>query len=295
MKARIDMKRKIISIDQERCNGCGICVPDCPEGALQVIDGKARLVGDLLCDGLGACLRSCPENAISVEEREAEPYDEIKVLQNILPQGRNVLNAHLRHLRDHNQSEFYRQAASYLREHKILIDLPHETENPRPVMRQCPGTQSQSFTAEQDKGNDSARRASQLTHWPIQLHLISPSAPHYRHSDLLLAADCVAYSLADFHRDYLKSRTLAIACPKLDAHQEIYRDKLISLIEKAQINSISVVIMQVPCCRGLLRQVMEAASLAKCKVPIRCVTVGIHGEILRDEPVEIGLIEASGT
>ncbi len=289
------MKRKIISIDQEKCTGCGVCVPDCPEGALQIIDGKARLVGDLLCDGLGACLTSCPENAITVEEREAEPYDEVKVLENIIPQGHNVLQAHLKHLRDHNQVEFFQQARAYLREHRIQIDLPPESIKPRPAAQQCPGSQTLAFHSPQsDNAGDTQTRPSQLSHWPIQLHLISPSAPHYHGSDLLVAADCVAYSHGDFHRDYLKSHTLAIACPKLDANQEIYLDKLTGLIDQAQLNSIRVMIMQVPCCRGLLHMVVEAASRAKRRVPVSCVTVGIQGEILGENPVEIGQMEAFG-
>jgi len=288
------MKRKIINIDQEKCNGCGICVPDCPEGALQIIDGKARLVGDLLCDGLGACLTSCPEDAISVEEREAEPYDEVKVLENIIPQGRNVLQAHLKHLRDHNQVEFYQQAISYLRDHKIPIDLPPENVNPQPAARQCPGSQTLAFPSSPSDTGDMQAIPSQLSHWPIQLHLISPAAPHFRNSDLLIAADCVAYSHGDFHRDFLKSHTLAIACPKLDTNQEIYLDKLTNLIDQAQLKSIRVMIMQVPCCRGLLQLVVEAANRAKQRVPVSCVTVGIHGEILGENPVEIGKIEAFG-
>ncbi len=288
------MRRKIINIDQEKCNGCGICVPDCPEGALQVIDGKARLVGDLFCDGLGACLTSCPENAIIVEEREAELYDEVKVLENIIPQGRNVLQAHLKHLLDHNQLEFYQQARSYLREHQIAVDLPSEKLHPEPAVRHCPGSQTLAFHSPKSDTKDTQTRPSQLSHWPIQLHLISPAAPHYRNSDLLIAADCVAFSHGDFHRDFLKFHTLAIACPKLDANQEIYLDKLTTLIDRAKLKSIRVVIMQVPCCRGLLHLVVEAASRAKRRVPVSCITVGIRGEILGESPVKIGQIEAFG-
>jgi NAD-dependent dihydropyrimidine dehydrogenase PreA subunit len=288
------MKRKIINIDQEKCTGCGICIPDCPEGALQVIDGKARLVGDLLCDGLGACLKSCPENAISVEEREAEPYDEIKVLENIIPQGRNVLQAHLKHLIDHNQAAFYQQARSYLRKHKIAVDFPSENLPSQAAKRQCPGSQTLAFPSPKITTGDRQTRPSQLSHWPIQLHLISPSAPHYRNSDLLIAADCVAYSHGDFHRDYLKSRTLAIACPKLDADQEIYLDKLTNLIDQAQLKSIQVMIMQVPCCRGLLHLVVEAAKRARHRMPVSCVIVGIRGEILGENTVEIEQMEAFG-
>jgi len=281
------MKRKIIKIDQEKCTGCGLCVPDCPEGALQVIDGKARLVGDLLCDGLGACISTCPEDAITVEEREAEPYDEIRVMENIVPQGKNVLRAHLEHLRNHGQTEYLNQALSYMKERNIEVDLKPEPVPLSQPRQQCPGSQVLAFPSVPKTEEDGDKRPSRLTHWPIQLHLISPNAPHYHGSDLLLAADCVAYSLADFHRDYLKDRTLAIACPKLDSNQEIYREKLTALIDQAGIRSIKVMIMQVPCCGGLLQQVLEAASLAERKIPISCVIVGIQGEILREERVAV--------
>ena len=219
------MKRQIIIIDQEKCNGCGLCVSDCPEGALRIIDGKARLVGDLLCDGLGACMKSCPEDAISVEEREAEPYDEIRVLENIVPQGRNVLQAHLEHLRNHGQSAYLQQAMTYLGEHRIAVDLPQESAPCQTSGRQCPGSQSQTFVAPPDDEEDGSTRPSRLTHWPIQLHLISPAAPHFRNSDLLVAADCAAFSYGDFHKDFLKGKTLTIACPKLDSGQEVYQRK----------------------------------------------------------------------
>jgi NAD-dependent dihydropyrimidine dehydrogenase PreA subunit len=288
LKARIAMRRKIINIDQEKCNGCGLCVSDCPEGALQVIEGKARLVGDLLCDGLGACLKTCPENAISVEEREAEPYDEIKVLENMIPQGNSVLQAHLKHLKDHGQTEFLQQALSYLRQHEILVDLPPDAPADRPTMSHCPGSQSMAFSLIESNEQNEQSRPSRLTHWPIQLHLISPSAPHYRRSNLLISADCVAYAHADFHKDYLKDKTLAIACPKLDSRQEVYMEKLAALIDQAELESILVMIMQVPCCNGLLRLVVEAADRATRKVPVTCLIMGIQGEVLREMPIEIG-------
>jgi NAD-dependent dihydropyrimidine dehydrogenase PreA subunit len=288
------MKRKIIRIDHEKCTGCGLCITDCPEGALQLIDGKARLVGDLLCDGLGACLSACPEDAIFIEEREAEPYDELKVLQNIIPQGRNVIQAHVTHLRNHGQTEYLQQALSYLREHATPVDLASAAAGPSTVARQCPGSQTLAFPSAQEAGDDSRTHPSQLTHWPIQLHLISPSAPHYQDSDLVLAADCVAYSVADFHKDHLKGRTLAIACPKLDSNQEVYGEKLTALIDQARVRSIKVLIMQVPCCSGLLRHVVEAAGRAKRQVPIHCVVVGLQGEILREMTVENAPAEAFG-
>lgn len=280
------MKRKIIQIDEEKCTGCGLCVTGCPEGALQVIDGKARLVGDLLCDGLGACLTTCPEDAISVEEREAEPYDEIKVMGNIVPQGENVVRAHLQHLRNHGQTTYLEKALGYLEEKNIRIDFRPEEPVAQPAAHQCPGSRVVSFQPAGQSQEDERRRPSRLTHWPIQLHLISPDAPHYRDSDLLLAADCVSYTHADFHRDFLKDHTLAIACPKLDSNQEIYRDKLVALIDRSRVRSIKVMIMQVPCCGGLLRHVMDAAAQAARKIPITCVVVGINGGILREEPLQ---------
>ena len=232
------MKRKIIKIDEEKCNGCGLCMPGCPEGALQMIDGKARLVSDLFCDGLGACIGQCPEGAITIEEREAAPYDERQVIAGIAKQGKGVIEAHLKHLRDHNETEYLQQAIAYLRENG-LID-PQDTPA-RPIHSHapggCPGSRAMSFAppAEDTTPRPAGALPSRLTHWPIQLHLISPMAPHFRGADLLLAADCVAFSLGGFHEDYLKGKTLAIACPKLDSGQEIYLDKLTSLIDDAQV------------------------------------------------------------
>jgi NAD-dependent dihydropyrimidine dehydrogenase PreA subunit len=280
------MRRKIINIDQGKCTGCGICISDCPEGALQVIDGKARLVGDLLCDGLGACLKSCPENAISVEEREAEPYNELKVLANIIPQGTNVLLAHLQHLKGHGQAEYLQQALSYLHDQGIAVNLPQAAGGMRPAAAHCPGSQAMSLPSQANFREDTLVRQSRLTHWPIQLHLISPSAPHYRNSDLLIAADCVAFTNAEFHKDFLNGRTLAIACPKLDSHQDVYVEKLTALIDQAKVRSILVMIMQVPCCGGLLRLVVEAARRASHQAPVTCLTMSLQGQVLSETPVE---------
>ncbi len=274
------MRRKIIHIDEEKCTGCGLCVPDCPEGALKIIDGKARLIGDLFCDGLGACLKNCPERAITVEERDAEPYDERKVMVNIVPQGRNVIAAHLEHLREHRQTAYLREAVDYLKEHGLLREFVQVQANGAGAHNagQCPGSRSTSLAG---------GRTSRLTHWPIQLHLISPLAPHYRESELLLAADCVAYTIADFHNDYLDGRTLAIACPKLDQGQEAYLAKLVTLIEEAQVKSIRVMVMQVPCCRGLVRLAVAAVEKSRRRVPVRHTVVAIDGTILQDEEIPL--------
>ena len=283
------MKRKIITIDQDKCTGCGECIPNCPEGAIQMIDGKARLVSDLMCDGLGACLGHCPVGAITIEEREADAYDERKVMQNIIPQGPNTIKAHLEHLRNHGQTDFLQQARKVLEEQGVPD--PFKTA-PGPVPHThgggCPGSRQMAFAkpAPAGEGGEGGKRPSQLTHWPVQLHLLSPLAPHYQGSDLLLAADCTAFALGDFHKDYLKGKTLAIACPKLDEGQEVYIEKLRALIDEAKINTLTVMIMQVPCCGGLLRLAQTAAREAKRKVPVKCIVVGLQGAILKEDWVQ---------
>lgn len=275
------MKREIITIDEEKCDGCGGCIPGCPEGALQVIDGKARLVSDLLCDGLGACVGECPQEAITIEEREAEPYDERKVMALLAPKGVNTIRAHLDHLREHGQNEYYDQAVAYLREQGLPV--PAEGPALRTVASGCPGSRSMAFAREDTAAQSLiGARPSQLTHWPIQMHLLSPAAPHFQGADVLLAADCVAFALGDFHQDYLKGRALGIACPKLDEGQEVYLEKLKALVEVAKINTLTVMIMQVPCCRGLLGLAQQAVAQSTRKIPIRCIVVGIKGEILQD-------------
>jgi ferredoxin len=280
------MKRKIIKIDEEKCDGCGLCMPGCPEGALQMIEGKARLVSDLFCDGLGACLGHCPQGAITIEEREAVPYDERQVIAVIAKQGKAVVDAHLKHLREHNETTYLQQAYDYLREHEMIASQASTDAKPHPASFKtggCPGSQTVSFGA--CSGATEARPAgpqpSRLTHWPIQLHLISPQAPHFRGSDLLLAADCVPFTLGGFHEAHLKGKTLAIACPKLDSGQEIYLEKIISLIDDAEVKSLTVMIMQVPCCSGLLHLARRAVAQANRKVPIHFIVVGLRGEILQ--------------
>jgi ferredoxin len=277
------VKREIIHIDEEKCTGCELCIPNCPEGAIQIIDGKARLVSDLMCDGLGACLGHCPEGAITIEEREAEPYDEWKVMENIVKAGPNTIKAHLAHLREHGQMEFLQQALDYVKEHDI--ELPEEKEEPMlDHLSGCPGSRAMAFEREDTAAEALlGSRPSQLTHWPVQMHLISPLAPHFQGSDLLLAADCTAFSLGDFHKDYLKNKTLAIACPKLDEGQDLYLEKLKALIDQANINTLTVMIMQVPCCGGLLRLAQKAVEESSRKIPVKAIVVGIQGQILKED------------
>lgn len=273
------MLRKIIKIEEDKCDGCGACVPECHEGALQIIDGKARLISDLFCDGLGACLGHCPTGALTIVEREAEPYDERKVMDYIVKGGPNVIKAHLKHMRDHKEFEFLTQAIDYLNDHGIGIPVLAEIPEEKPSSCGCSGSQAQSF--ENDDVEEDGQRQSHLTQWPIQMHLVSPTAAYYRNSDLLLAADCCAFSYGDFHKDFMKGKSVAIACPKLDSNKQVYLDKLISMINDANINSITVVIMQVPCCSGLAQMAKQAVEHANREVPITVIIIGVQGEILQ--------------
>lgn len=274
------MLRKIIQIEEEKCDGCGACVPECHEGALQIIDGKARLISDLFCDGLGACLGHCPTGALKIVEREAEPYDERKVMDYIVKGGPNVIKAHLKHLRDHREFEFLTQAIDYLNDHGIAIPvLEEKAEEKQHSACGCPGSQAQTFdTSEVD---EEGQRQSHLTQWPIQMHLVMPTAAYYRNSDLLLAADCCAFSYGDFHKDFMKGKSVAIACPKLDTNKQVYLDKLITMINDADLKSITVVIMQVPCCSGLAQLAQQAVEHSGKNVPITVAVIGVQGELLQ--------------
>jgi ferredoxin len=274
------MKRKIINIDEKKCNGCGECIPSCPEGAIQVIDGKARLVSDLFCDGLGACIGDCPQDAISVEEREAMPYDEALVMGRIVKGGPAVIEAHLKHLRDHNQTAYLETALDYLEKSNIPIPIPYRNQaEPGLSFSGCPGMKPESFNSDLLPADS----ASALTHWPVQLHLIQPQAQNFRNADIVLSADCCAYSYGSFHRDFLKGRSLMIACPKLDSGTDVYKNKLISLIDEAKINTLTVIIMEVPCCRGLLSLARQALEEAGRRIPLKLIVIGIKGEKLKEE------------
>lgn len=283
------MKRTIITIDEEKCNGCEECVNGCHEGALQMIDGKARLVSELYCDGLGACIGTCPEGAITLEEREAEPYSETAVMNRVSKMGEKVILAHLKHLKDHNETGYLNEGVEYLKNNSININLNslfeqklNVIENSEPQHTGCPGSRQKSFTNIQNTVADESA-GSELTHWPIQLHLINPSANHFKNCDLLIAADCVPFSISNFHSKFLKNKKLVIACPKLDSGKEIYIEKLRVLIEETRINTLNVVIMEVPCCSGILKLAQLAVESSNRKVPIKYTVVGVQGNIIEDE------------
>jgi ferredoxin len=280
------VKRNIITIDEDKCTGCGLCIPNCHEGALKIIDGKARLVSDLFCDGLGACIGHCPEGAISIEKREAKPYDERKVMENIIKAGPNTIKAHLEHLRDHNEEGYFTEAIKTLKEKGVAVPQEFAGSGKSCVTSKhhpCPGAATMDFQKTTEEEVSSSEQPSQLRQWPIQLHLVSPIAPYYEGADVMLAADCVAYALGGFHAKYLKGKSLAIACPKLDERQDVYAEKIKSWLEDAKINTLTVIIMQVPCCMGLLHLAKKALEESKRKVPIKCVVVGLQGEILKEE------------
>lgn len=275
------MKRKIIKIDEKKCTGCGLCVQGCPEGALQVIDGKARLVGELLCDGLGACIGTCPEGAILLEDREAESYDERQVIEYIVNQGENVLAAHLTHLRDHHQTEYLKIAMQYLKEHEITAPQANFTPGEHHNHAGCPGMATREIRSKKDADAASAGEfGSELGQWPIQLQLLNPGAPYFRNADLLIAADCVPFAYANFHQRFLKGKTLIILCPKLDRVKEQYIEKLTAIFQNNEIKSVSILHMEVSCCFGTLSLVEESLKKSGKNIILKDYTISIDGRII---------------
>ena len=270
-----------------------------------MIDGKARLISDLMCDGLGACLGHCPQGAITIEEREAEPYNETKVMEIMVDKGENTVVAHLQHLKEHNEMEFLKEGVQYLKDHqselnfsveKVMSRVHHAKVEEEQLACGCAGSEARSFTPQSAAagtipaagtmtlaGGAVAEQSSELRQWPVQMHLINPGASYFRQTDLVLAADCVAFSLGNFHSKWLKGKTLAIACPKLDSGMETYVEKIKALIDQAEINTLTVMMMQVPCCGGLLQLVKMAAGQAERKVPVKKVIVGVEGDILSED------------
>lgn len=309
------MERDIINIDRDLCNGCGVCIPNCHEGALQMIDGKAVLVNDLMCDGLGACIGHCPQGAITIERREAEAYDEIVTLKKMLQEsGRNVVAAHLKHLKDFDLKDEIHQALEYLLAHKEEIDFDVVSliaevkahvkgqkndnnmikfDNLKSAYAQtkssaggcgggCPGSAAVEINMDVQADTQVSGR-SELTQWPVQLHLINPDMPFFKDADMLMAADCAAFAVGDFHSKYLKGKKLAIACPKLDSGQDEYVYKIQRLIDGAGINTLTIIRMQVPCCGGLVQTAQRAAAQAQRKVPIKVITVANDGTVVGNE------------
>lgn len=238
------MKRKIVRIDEEKCNGCGLCVNACHEGALKLIDGKAKLVSESYCDGLGACLPSCPADAIIIEEREADEFDEVAVQQHM--------------------------------EKKTAAP-------PENLACGCPGTHARTIekrTAAVSSPQPAAVAESQLCQWPCQIKLVPVNAPYFDNANLLIAADCTAYAYANIHQDFMRNRITLIGCPKLDEID--YSEKLTAILESHPIKSLTVLRMEVPCCGGIVQAVKQALLTSGQMIPWRVVVIGTDGSIIED-------------
>ena len=247
--------RKIVRIDEEKCNGCGLCIPNCAEGALQIIDGKAKLLNEKFCDGLGACLGHCPQDAIIIIEREAEDFDEKAV--------------------------------------EVHLHKKHETQ-PQPVFTGCPSARTMHFKIPESKieTDPVSPQVSMLSQWPVQLKLVPINAPYFQNADFLIVADCVPFAYPNFHQDFLKGKILVVGCPKLDDIQ-YYKEKLTEIFKTNSIKSITVPYMEVPCCFGLVKATEDAIAASGKKIPFKKVKIGIRGEI-KPEEEKIEKLHTSG-
>lgn len=249
------MLRKIVTIDSEKCDGCALCVPSCAEGAITIINGKAILSADNLCDGLGACLGECPRDAIQIVEREADEFDEAAVEKHLAAQGKPT------------PVHQYTSATSLQEAHHLGGGG-------------CPGSRAMSFAAPQAlaEAAPSGSRQSQLAQWPVQLHLVSTTAPYFQGADLLITADCVPVAYAGYHEDFLKGKSIVMGCPKLDDNS-FYQQKLTELFCKSDVKSVTVLKMEVPCCGGIAVAARQALAAAGRQIAYNEVTIGIHGQI----------------
>jgi len=306
--------RKIIEIGEDLCNGCGNCIPNCPEGALQIIDGKARLISDIFCDGLGACIGECPIDVIKVVEREAEPYNENVVMANIVKAGANTIIAHLKHLKEHGETKLYLEAVDYLRNNNIDNPLEKGEQNKIEAEEKlpcgCPGSRVMDLrgqdecegpvtavetntavktetTASKDTKSvkieqllkELTARESKLRQWPVQIMLIPPAAPYLNGSDLLIAADCVPFAYPNFHEDMLEGKILLVGCPKLD-DGEFYLKKFTDIFKQNDIKSVTVAHMEVPCCFGMMSIVKQAIEKSGKNIPVKDLNISIRGKAI---------------
>jgi len=238
--------RNIVKIDEEKCNGCGQCVDACAEGAIEIINGKAKIVSEIYCDGLGACIGHCPQDAITIEKREAEEFDE-KATKTHLVEKQIA----------HSQTDFV-----------------------------CPGTMAKQLREKGESSNsDAVAVRSQLSHWPVQLKLVPPQAPYFANADLLLVADCVPFAMDDFHNKFLKEHSIAVGCPKLD-NPDFYIEKLAQILKANKLNSLTVIHMEVPCCFGLTHIARQATAQSGMKMTFEDVTVDLHGNVGKTEMIE---------
>lgn len=240
------MKRKIVKIDESKCNGCGLCISGCHEGALQLVDGKAKLISDAYCDGLGACLPECPVGAITIEEREADPFDE-----------------------------------ELVKDRMVAANQAHQTN----ISFSCPGAQARAITQKEVVANvrpatTPVSNVSQLRQWPCQIQLVPVGAPYFDNAHLLIAADCTAYAYANFHQEFMRNKITLIGCPKLD--EANYAEKLMAILNAHPIKSVTVVRMEVPCCGGIVNAAKTALANCNTMIPWNVITISTDGEILED-------------
>jgi Pyruvate/2-oxoacid:ferredoxin oxidoreductase delta subunit len=238
--------REIILIDEEKCDGCGLCIPSCPEGALAIVDGKAKLVSESYCDGMGACIGECPLGAMTVIKREAPEFDEASAMEN-------------------------------MRKAELAKKQP-ATPAPAPQFGGCPGSRAMVLDKkEKPSAAPSGTAQSELTQWPVQLHLVSPLAPYFDGKELLVAADCVPFADSNFHQRLLKGKSLAIGCPKLDEVSS-YAPKIAEILKNNDIPKIVVAYMEVPCCMGIFAIVNQAVEMSGKQVEVESLIVGVDGE-----------------
>lgn len=250
------MIRKIVHIDKDKCDGCGLCVPSCAEGAIKIVDGKAEIAADNLCDGLGACLGDCPRDAITIIERDADLFDEEAVEKHLQENGAQPLSSGGGHRHEHHAQPVHQSGGG------------------------CPGSRAVSFAPLPATDAPAAgSQQSQLAQWPVQLHLVPVSAPYFQDAELLITADCVPFAYADYHRDFLAGKAVVIGCPKLDDNGA-YLAKLTELFRVSSIKGITVLRMEVPCCGGIVMVARQALAASGKEIPMREVTISIRGEVV---------------
>jgi len=247
------VKRKIVEIDEEKCNGCGKCIPDCHEGALQIVDGKAKLVSEVYCDGLGNCLGHCPQDAIRIVEKEVKDFDF------------DETNKHLKNI-----------GRKELKENPMEKPAETPTEKPKELPCGCPGTMMRDMRKPESGDSNPSNHESELQHWPIQLRLLPPNAGFFKGADLLIAADCVGFANPNLHQ-LMKGKSVVIGCPKLDNIEE-HSEKIKAIIEMNDLNTITVAMMEVPCCHGFYRIVEEALDESGKRITLKRIVIGVDGK-----------------
>lgn len=262
--------RKIIKIDESKCDGCGICANACHEGAIAIVDGKAKLVSESYCDGLGDCIGECPRDAITFETREADDYDEVAVKERLSAMGRGHKHAETPDLPCGCPGSMAREIKT-----KARTGCPGSAARDLKAVPEIPSANSVNTTS-------STKQESMLRNWPVQLKLVPMQAPYLKNAALLIAADCTAFAFPAFHNELLPGKICLIGCPKLDDVVS-YKDKLVQIIKQNGVRSIDVAYMEVPCCNGLLNAVKEAVKEAGVPVPVRRIRISLEGEVIECE------------